>query len=120
MNKCRSGLASLLAVSALTACGGGSDEASVAVPEGATLCSVYTDSYEPILSAPTAFGEDGWEDEAKQLVDLAKQLEQLAPAEQADNATANVGYFQALADVKSASEFVPGSNDFNSYLRSSC
>ncbi|MEZ5229812.1 MAG: hypothetical protein R2710_25070 [Acidimicrobiales bacterium] len=67
---------------------------------------------------PTAFGEDGWEDEAKQLVDLAKQLDSWP--RRTSRQRRRRTWAQALADVKSASEFVPGSNDFNSYLRSSC
>ena len=109
----------LVLAGALAGCGG-SDEAAVEVPEGATLCGVYTESYQPILTSPIAFGEDGWEEQANELVAHAKLLEQLAPADQADNAKANVGYFQAQADVASASEFVAGSNDFNTYLGSTC
>jgi hypothetical protein len=96
------------------------DETAVDVPEGATLCGVYTDEYQVLLDSPTPFGEDGWEDEAQELLRLAAVLEQLAPDEQAANAEANVGYFQALADVESASEFIEGSNAFNLFLIETC
>ena len=90
------------------------------VSDGATLCGVYTDEYRVVLDSPTPFGEDGWEDEAQELVRLAEVLEQLAPADQSANAAANVGYFQALADVESASELVADSNTFNVYLVETC
>lgn len=107
----------------LAACGGDDDDAAggpVVVPDGATLCGTFNDDYFPILTSPTAFGEDGWEDEAAELVRLSQILEQLAPADQADNAAANVDYFEALAAVESASAFVPGSNAFNEFLVGTC
>ncbi len=120
MKKWNRALGALVLTVALVGCGGGSDELAVEVPEGVSLCDVYTDTYQPILLSPIAFGEDGWEDQANELVAQAQLLEQLAPPEQADNAKANVGYFQAQADVVSASEFVAGSNEFNAYIGSTC
>ena len=115
----------------ITGACGGSDESSsdsagtdappgVEVPDGATLCGTYADEYKVILDGPTVFGEDGWDAEAQELVRLATILQQLAPADQAANAAANVGYFQALADVESAGEFVDGSNAFNFFLIEDC
>lgn len=122
-------VAAIAVVTALaaTACGGSDDstadttnDTTVEVPDGATLCGVYTDEYKVIVDSPTPFGEDGWEDEAQELLRLAGVLEQLAPADQAADASANVGYFQALADVESASESIEGSNAFNLYLVETC
>ena len=96
------------------------DGGGVEVPQGATLCSVYAGEYRSILDNPTPFGEDGWDDEAAELVELAMVLEELAPPEQAGPAEANVSYFQALANVESASEFVPDSNAFNLHLAETC
>lgn len=112
----------VLAGVGVAACGDDDDGAAgpASVPEGATLCGVANDDYFPILDSPTPFGEEGWEAEAAELVRLAQILEQLAPADQAANAADNVGYFEALAAVESASEFVPGSNEFTAYLRTTC
>ena len=135
-----------LALTGLTACGGSDDSSQstdtdqdsntdqstdtdqdsdgrsspAGVPDDATLCAIYINEYKVILDSPTPFGEDGWEDEAQELVRLAGTLEELAPADQAANAAANVGYFQALADVESASEFVADSNAFNASLLEAC
>ncbi len=110
----------ILAACALTACGSDDDDASMGVPDGATLCGVYAEDYRPILNDPTPFGEDGWEEEAQALLAQAQVLERLAPTDQAENADANVAYFQALADIESATDHVAASNEFNAYLRTTC
>ena len=62
-------VAAIAVVTALaaTACGGSDDstadttnDTTVEVPDGATLCGVYTDEYKVIVDSPTPFGEDGW------------------------------------------------------------
>ena len=114
-------LLALTAAAALAGCGGGDDATAAAeVPEGATLCGVYAEDYQPILTNPTAFGEEGFEEEAQELVTLAQQLEALAPADVAEDAADNTGYFRALANTESASDFVSGSNAFNQYLAEEC
>ncbi len=118
--KTTTALGAFFAACSLAACGSGDDEASVDIPDGATLCGVYAEVYQPILSDPTAFGEDGWEDEAGELLAQSRVLAQLAPADQAENADANVAYFQALADIESAADHVAASNEFNTYLRTTC
>ena len=134
--------AAIVAASSLAACGGGSDDAdagtdtvavtgtgavpegdpvaTVAIPEGATLCGVYLEEYKPILDTPIAFGEDGWEAEAAELVRISTIMAQLAPEEQRADADDNVRYFVALAEVSSADRYIEGSNAFNLYAIETC
>ncbi len=113
--------AGFVAVTAsLTACGGSSGSEEVAVPDGATFCSVFNEDYLPIINAPTAFGEDGFAEESEELVRLASIMATLAPSDISEAAQVNVSYHEGVRDVASVSEFVPGNLDTFQYGLDNC
>jgi len=121
-NSSRSMLCAVALAAAFTGCGSdeNAQEGAADIPEGATFCDVYNDQYNPILSSPTAFGEDGFEAESEELVRIARALQELSPPELADSAAANVGYHEAARDVESVAAFVDGNLEVYMYALDNC
>jgi len=114
---------------AIAGCGGdddaGGDDASpsaitVEVPEGATFCSVFTDGYRPSIDAAVPFGDPEFTAAAGATLAWAHVLQDLAPAELAAQAEANVQYHLAQIEVRSASDFIPLSNELSEYGFENC
>lgn len=109
-----------LAATTLTACGSGDDDEAIAVPEGADFCSVFNDEYLPIVRSPTAFGEDGFDEETDELIRLARILEQVSPEELSGAAAQNVGYYEAIGNTESVADFVDGNLELFTYGLDNC
>jgi hypothetical protein len=100
----------------LGACGGGADSDSVAVPEGATFCSVFTGEYrDALMTSPLADESAGPE-----LLKWAEVLVELAPDEIADEAADNVRFIEAFTSGASPDEFADGSFEFNEWGGANC
>ncbi len=92
----------------------------VEIPEGATFCSVFDGEYAEALSNAVPATDDGFQDAADAITEWAMVLQQLAPADVADLAQANVDYHRAQANMESASDFIPQSNEFATWARGNC
>ena len=105
----------------LTSCGD-DDSATVAVevPDGATFCSVFLDQYKAALGNAVPITDDAFDDRIGQIVAWAEVLLDLAPDEMATQAEDNLEYHLAQAAVKSASDFIPGSNEMHAWANTNC
>ncbi len=114
---------SVLALSvAAAACGGGdsSGPAAVTPPPGATFCSVFTGEYADALADAVPITDDGFEASIGEIVAWAAVLTELAPAEISSQAADNLAMHRAQAAVKSAAEFIPGSNEMHAWANENC
>ena len=114
----------VLAVAALAACSGASSDAepagtTIAVPEGTTFCSAWSDLDGEQLKF-IAFGQEGWQDWIDGLVLRAEIVEAVAPSELAAAAADNTGYYRSQAAVESSAPFVDGNLEIFEYGRANC
>ena len=105
-----------------TSCGGSGAEPAptIAVAADATFCSIFEGEYQDALSAAVPASDDGFEASAQSIVAWAAALRDRAPAEISDLANDNLRYHEAQAAIKSASEFIPGSNAMHEWARANC
>ena len=99
---------------------GGDAAPTIDVPSDATFCSVFLGGYQSALDDAVPATDSGFDESAATITAWAEALRDLAPAEIAAEAEANVGYHQAQQDKQSASDFIPGSNDMHAWAYSSC
>lgn len=93
---------------------------ALAVPENATFCSVFDDQYAAALAAAVPATDSAFEQQSELIVAWAEVLRDLASDEVALLAGDNVAYHQAQADLRSAADFIPGSNEMHAWARSNC
>lgn len=108
----------------MTGCGDGdssaSESVSVDVPTGSTFCSVFNGEYGNALSNAVPATESGFQESADTITTWARVLQDLAPTEIAALADDNTRYHEAQAQKKSASAFIPGSNEMHNWARGNC
>jgi hypothetical protein len=109
-----------MAVLALFFAACGDDDISVAIPEGATFCSIFDGEYREALENAVPVGDDAFGEATSEIVAWAEVLADLAPAEIADEAQDNLRYHEAQAAVESAAEFIPGSNAMHAWANERC
>lgn len=113
--------ASALICAALAAsCGDGRSTTTIEVPEGATFCSLYAGEYREALDAAVPVTDDGFTESSTLIAAWAEALAALAPPEIAGQAQDNYRYHLALAEIRSAADFIPGSNAMHEWARSNC
>lgn len=93
---------------------------SVAVPDGATFCSVFLGEYRDALADAVPITDDGFAARIGAIVGWAIVLDDLAPAEIADPATDNLNMHRAQQAVQSAADFIPGSNQMHAWANTDC
>lgn len=103
-------------------CGGGSESSppSLDVPEGATFCSVFDGEYATALAASVPVTDPTFQERAQATLAWSEILRDLAPPEIADQAEDNVSYHRAQAALRSAADFIPGSNDMHAWAHANC
>jgi len=110
----------------VVACGGdeiadvGAAEITVAVPDGADFCSVFTGEYDAALGNAVPVTDEAFAERTAVIVVWAEVLVTFAPDEIAEEAQANLDYHRAQAAIESAAEFIPGSNAMHEWARSNC
>jgi hypothetical protein len=93
---------------------------TIEVPEGATFCSVFQGEYAEALGAAVPVTDEGFNEAATLIVAWAEVLADLAPGGVAADAADNVRYHRAQADLRSAAEFIPGSNAMHAWSAANC
>lgn len=103
-------------------CGGGDSSPSVAVdiPANATFCSVFTGEYRTALANAVPITDAGFEEQSATISAWARVLRDLAPTEIAELADDNLKYHEAQANVESAADFIPGSNEMHTWANANC
>jgi hypothetical protein len=110
----------------VAACGGdetaGVDavDVTVAVPDGADFCSIFSGEYDEALGNAVPVTDEAFTERTAVIVVWAEALATLAPDEIADEAQDNLDYHRAQAAIESAAEFIPGSNAMHEWARSNC
>ena len=113
-------LGSLVLVAlAFSACGD-AESVSVEVPDDATFCSVFFGEYEAALDDAVPITDDGFGGATARIVAWAEVLVSLAPAEIGAQADDNLRYHRAQAELRSAAEFIPGSNEMHAWADANC
>ena len=111
----------MLALALLVGCsdsdgsGGGID-----VPDDATFCSVFSGEYRQALDDAVPVTDDAFSERIGAIVAWAEVLVRLAPEELAGEAADNLKYHQAQAAVRSAADFIPGSNAMHAWANVNC
>lgn len=117
----RLGTLLIVALLFLAACGDDDTATvSVEVPDGATFCSVFLDQYEAAVDDAVPITDDAFDERIARIVAWADVLRSLAPDEIAAQAEDNLRYHEAQAAVRSASDFIPGSNDMHAWAWDNC
>ncbi len=108
-------------VLALTSCGDdGAGTTSVEVPDDATFCSVFLDQYQEALDDAVPITDDAFGETTALIAAWAEVLLSLAPAEIVGQAGDNLEYHEAQAAVRSASDFISGSNEMHAWAYTNC
>lgn len=100
--------------------GSPSTGSAVTVAGGATFCEVFDGQYRAAMAAAVPVTDNAFDAQASEIIAWAKVLEDLAPPEVLDLAQDNLAYHQAQADLRSAAEFIPGSNSMHSWAQTNC
>ena len=101
-------------------CSAGDTTITIDVPEGATFCSVFDGAYSEALSHAVPITDDTFDEQIGEIVAWAGVLVDLAPAEISNEAGDNLKYHEAQAAVRSAADFIPGSNTMHAWARDNC
>ncbi len=109
----------LVGAVAISACGG-VESVAVDVPDDATFCSVFLGEYKAALSDAVAASDGGFDAASARINAWAEVLVSLAPFGIGDQATDNLLYHQAQADLRSAAAFIPGSNEMHAWANANC
>ena len=117
----RLGVVVIVGLLVLASCGDDDVEtAAVQVPDGATFCSVFDGDYSEALNDAVPITDEGFAESTARIVAWAEVLLALAPGEITAQAEDNLEYHQAQAAVKSAADFIPGSNEMHAWARDNC
>ena len=115
----RLGVLVLLAALAATACAG-AESVAVEIPDDATFCSVFLGEYTAALSDAVPVTDGGFDAASSRVAAWAEILASLAPAEIGDQANDNLRYHRAQAELRSAADFIPGSNEMHAWAAANC
>jgi hypothetical protein len=110
----------LIGATLAVSCGGGQSDTTIEMPAGATFCSVYAGEYQEALDSAVPVTDEGFAESSMLIAAWAEALVTLAPPEIAAQAQDNYRYHLAQAELKSAADFIPGSNAMHEWARSNC
>ncbi len=116
----RFGVVLVVGLFVLTSCGDDDIAVAVEIPDGATFCSVFDGEYTSALDDAVPITDDGFGESTARIVAWAEVLLTLAPDEIITQAEDNLRLHEAHAAVKSASDFIPGSNEMHAWAWDNC